>query len=148
MSVKTKELYFKVHLNPGYPKQYAHFRMARWRRFDGNDDPTLRVEYLSCDLCHANYSYKMISYNLCKLSRNENICRNLEIAKSQSRNGLEILANHRNKIFLRRLKSCLKTVKTLYETEFQLKDFIQVRLFAIDSVNYFFHLPFTVKSLL
>lgn len=53
------------------------------------------------------------------------IRRNLEIAKSQSRNGLEILANHRNKIFLRRLKSCLKTVKTLYETEFQLKDFIQ-----------------------
>ncbi|VDM47536.1 unnamed protein product [Toxocara canis] len=53
------------------------------------------------------------------------IRRNLSVAKSQSRNGLEILANHRNKIFLRRLKSSLKTVKTLYETEFQLKDLIQ-----------------------
>ncbi|VDK42415.1 unnamed protein product [Anisakis simplex] len=51
--------------------------------------------------------------------------RNLGIAKSQSRNGLQILANHRNKIFLRHLKNSLRTVKTLYETEFQLKDLIQ-----------------------
>lgn len=50
---------------------------------------------------------------------------NLGVAKGECRKSLEIIANYRNHKHLRRLKASLKTVKTLYEIEFQLKDFIQ-----------------------
>ncbi|VDN50982.1 unnamed protein product [Dracunculus medinensis] len=53
------------------------------------------------------------------------IRRNIGLIKSENRNKLKILANHRNRKFLHRLKSSLNAIRTLYETEFQLKDLIQ-----------------------
>ncbi|KAK0417574.1 hypothetical protein QR680_013088 [Steinernema hermaphroditum] len=45
--------------------------------------------------------------------------------KMQCNNGLEILANDRKKCLLQRLRRTLLAVKTLYETEYRLKELIQ-----------------------
>uniref|UniRef100_A0A158R3U5 Vps54_N domain-containing protein n=1 Tax=Syphacia muris TaxID=451379 RepID=A0A158R3U5_9BILA len=49
----------------------------------------------------------------------------LSIARNECTRSLEIIANHRNRKYLRKLKASLKIVKTLYEIGFQLKDLIQ-----------------------
>ncbi|KAL4002076.1 hypothetical protein ACH3XW_1980 [Acanthocheilonema viteae] len=46
-------------------------------------------------------------------------------AKLENQNGLEIIANYRNRIFLRKLLSSLESIKTLYEVQFQIKDLVQ-----------------------
>ncbi|MCP9258907.1 hypothetical protein DINM_001377 [Dirofilaria immitis] len=51
--------------------------------------------------------------------------RKLGQAKLESQNGLQIIANYRNRIFLKKLLSSLETIKTLYEVQFQIKDLIQ-----------------------
>ncbi|MFH4983548.1 hypothetical protein AB6A40_010257 [Gnathostoma spinigerum] len=71
-----------------------------------------RVDNIQGDLTDVIDTVSMIRKNLC-------------IARRQSRNGLEIIANHRNTILLKKLKSSLCVLKTLYDTEFQLNDLIQ-----------------------
>uniref|UniRef100_A0A915PU62 Syndetin n=1 Tax=Setaria digitata TaxID=48799 RepID=A0A915PU62_9BILA len=51
--------------------------------------------------------------------------RKLGQAKSEGQNGLEIIANYRSRIFLKKLLSSLKAIKMLYEVQFQIKDLVQ-----------------------
>ncbi|VDK76141.1 unnamed protein product [Onchocerca ochengi] len=59
------------------------------------------------------------------LSVIQNMRKKLGQAKLESQNGLQIIANYRNRIFLKKLLSSLETIKTLYEVQFQIKDLIQ-----------------------
>uniref|UniRef100_A0A0R3RYK8 Vps54_N domain-containing protein n=1 Tax=Elaeophora elaphi TaxID=1147741 RepID=A0A0R3RYK8_9BILA len=59
------------------------------------------------------------------LSVMQNMRKKLGQAKLQNQNGLEIIANYRNRIFLKKLLSSLESIKTLYEVQFQIKDLVQ-----------------------
>lgn len=55
----------------------------------------------------------------------QNMRKKLAQAKLENQNGLEIIANYRNRIFLKKLLSSLEDIKTLYEVQFQIKDLVQ-----------------------
>ncbi|EJW85892.1 hypothetical protein WUBG_03197 [Wuchereria bancrofti] len=55
----------------------------------------------------------------------QNIRKKLAQAKLENQNGLEIIANYRNRVFLKKLLSSLEDIKTLYEVQFQIKDLVQ-----------------------
>ncbi|VDK71144.1 unnamed protein product [Litomosoides sigmodontis] len=59
------------------------------------------------------------------LSVMQNIREKLGQAKLENQNGLEIIANYRNRIFLKKLLSSLESIKTLYEVQFQIKDLVE-----------------------
>ncbi|VDP39390.1 unnamed protein product [Heligmosomoides polygyrus] len=59
------------------------------------------------------------------ISRIREVRRSLGAAQSKSRTALAILANEKKKRMLRSLHSTLRIIKTLYETEFHLRDCIE-----------------------
>ncbi|CAG9540717.1 unnamed protein product [Cercopithifilaria johnstoni] len=59
------------------------------------------------------------------LSAMQDMRKKLGQAKLENQNGLEIIANYRNRIFLKKLLSSLESIKTLYEVQFQIKDLVQ-----------------------
>ncbi|EFO24917.2 hypothetical protein LOAG_03569 [Loa loa] len=59
------------------------------------------------------------------LSVMKNMRKKLGQARLENQNGLEIIANYRNRIFLKKLLSSLEGIKTLYEVQFQIKDLVQ-----------------------
>ncbi|VDN04147.1 unnamed protein product [Thelazia callipaeda] len=68
-------------------------------------------------------------------------------AKLENENGLKIIANYINRVFLKKMLSSLEAIKTLYEVQFQIKDFIESkfswnqisRFFFLENVSMFFN---------